>query len=97
MSTYLYLQCLDHDPPLRSDEESGQHLYDLPTIRAALADREAAITRSQLNGTQGYWSFERNTAQFLAKHRLCRIGIIDEYDREHPNTDDEVTSDVVSD
>ena len=38
MSTYLYLRCEDHDPPLVAREESGQHLYDLPTIRADIAD-----------------------------------------------------------
>ena len=90
MSTYLYLQCLDHTPPLTAEEESGQHLSDLPTIRAALADREAAIARSALNGTQGYWSFERNTARFLAAHRTCQVGIIDEYGREYPLTEEPV-------
>ena len=36
MSTYLYLVCLDHTPPLRAASESGQHLYDLPQSAISL-------------------------------------------------------------
>ena len=43
MSTYIYLQCLDHDPPLRAQDESGQHYYDLPRIRADVANRVELI------------------------------------------------------
>ena len=34
MSTWLYLRCESHDPPLENDGESGQHLYDLEQIWA---------------------------------------------------------------
>ena len=43
MSTYVYLECLDHDPPLRSDGEVGQHLYDLPDIRKYIAQRDMYV------------------------------------------------------
>ena len=36
MSTWLYLRCESHDPPLKNDVESGQHLYDLEQIWACL-------------------------------------------------------------
>lgn len=45
MSTYLYLACLDHDPPLFADDESGQHLYDLPQIRADIARRAEMVAQ----------------------------------------------------
>lgn len=40
MSTYLYLVCESHTPPIVADDESGQHLYDLPQIRSDLANRD---------------------------------------------------------
>ena len=36
MSTYLYLVCDAHPDPVTSEEEVGQHLYDLPAVRACL-------------------------------------------------------------
>lgn len=88
MSTWLYLVCLDHTPPLVSEEEVGQHLYDLPQIRADLADRDRIVA----NVAAGVWPaeyFRVRTARFLARHHpLCRIGIQDEYGVEHPTTTD---------
>ena len=89
MSTWLYLECLDHDPPLRADDESGQHLYDLPQIRADIADRDAlvAAVRATRFGdveqvTNDY--FRRHTLRFLVAHPTCHIGIRDEYGHLHP-------------
>ena len=39
MSTWIYLECADHDPPISADGESGQHLYDLPDIREDIRRR----------------------------------------------------------
>ncbi len=90
MSTYIYLACLDHDPPLIAEEESGQHLYDLPQIRADIAARDALYTvidASEYQDVPDMGSYFRNqTARFLATHRKCRIGIRDEYGDEHPTT-----------
>ena len=90
MSTYVYLTCLDHSPPLRADEESGQHLYDLPQIRKDIANRALFIANwdADLDVDYGY-HFRNNTARFLVAHRTCRIGIEDEYGRKHPVEADE--------
>lgn len=85
MSTYFYLECLDHDPPLRAEAESGQHLYDLPQIRADVRNRDALILAWEV-GWQHDHHFRRNTVTFLAAHPKCRIGIRDEYGDEHPTT-----------
>ena len=88
MSTYLYLECLDHDPPLRSQGESGQHLYDLADIRADIADRDALVSLATRLGylDLGHW-FRNNSAAFLTAHPRCRIGIRDEYGNEHQITE----------
>lgn len=85
MSTYVYLQCLDHNPPLRADEESGQHLYDLPQLRADVRDREALVEAWEaMEFTSDLGYFRTNTLRFLRQHPKCRLGIIDEYGHEHP-------------
>lgn len=86
MSTYLYLRCLDHDPPIEAG--SGQHLYDLPQIQADIADRDALVA-AWLDEEAGPDSIENDyfrshTVGFLAQHPKCRIGIQDEYGRDHP-------------
>jgi len=90
VSTYLYLRCEDHTPPLVATEESGQHTYDLPRIRAEIADRENVADRYARYGgdfgdqfdSEAY--FRAHSARFLADHPTCRIGIVDEYGRDHP-------------
>jgi hypothetical protein len=100
VSTYIYLECVDHDPPLRADGESGQHLYDLPQIRADIADREALVRvrnsgrlrtggRHRHDGWVDFGYFRNNTIGFLAAHPRCEIGIRDEYGQEHPLTEGE--------
>jgi hypothetical protein len=85
VSTWLYLECLEHDPPLQAGDESGQHLYDLPQIRADIADREGLVA-DWLKGASPEDYFRSNSARFLTQHTRCRIGIRDEYGREHPIT-----------
>lgn len=96
MSTYIFLECLDHDPPIQAEDESGQHLYDLPRIRAEVADREA--TAADVHSYEGSVLdeefdpgayFRCSSARFLAAHPNCRIGIRDEYGVEHPLTEEE--------
>lgn len=85
MSTYIYLQCLDHTPSLTADSESGQHLYDLPQLRADIHDREV-LTRLHHDGADlGY--FRNHTAAFLSQHPTCHLGIIDETGEHHPTHD----------
>lgn len=91
MSTYLYLQCEEHDPPIVSDSEVGQHLYDLPQIREDLRNRDLIARATEIDfwPDEGYSHFRRATARFLQSHRTCYITIQDEYNRQHPLTDDE--------
>ena len=85
MSTYLYLVCMDHNPPLTADGESGQHLYDLPQIRADIANRDTLVAAYQTD--DGFYDrddyFANNTLRFLIAHQHCQLGIRDEYDRWH--------------
>ena len=90
MSTYIYLTCLDHDPPLQAEDESGQHLYDLPRIRQELRNRAAWAAAYEQNRLRRYSEtgavddyFTANSARFLAQHKTCRIGIRDEYGAVH--------------
>ena len=82
MSTWLYLECADHDPPITADEESGQHLYDLTNIRADLRNRELIVANTK-NGDWPTDYYRVHTARFLAQHPKCRIVIRDEYDNLH--------------
>jgi hypothetical protein len=79
---------MDHDPPLVADEESGQHLYDLPQIRADIADRDAlvALVAAEDLGVYGvdFGYFRNHTVRFLVQHPRCRLAIFDEYGHEHP-------------
>ena len=85
MSTYIYLQCLDHDPPLKSYDEVGQHLTDLPRIRKEIAMRDHFVEIDKLDIPPDYGHlFTRHAVGFLVRHPKCRIGIRDEYGKEHP-------------
>lgn len=84
MSTYMYLECQSHDPPLSSHDEVGQHTYDLPDIKKYLASREHFIANAKLNLDIDYGSHWVNTAaHFIAQHPNCKIVIRDEYGRIH--------------
>lgn len=81
---YLFLRCLDHVPPLESPDESGQHDYDLPQIRTDIKNREEVIRAyNDDKFSEDRIHFRRVTGRFLAAHPHCRIGIRDEYGREH--------------
>ena len=85
MSTYIYLECLEHDPPMSSNGEVGQHLYDLDDVRKMIAHRDLIVRIFQLDLPISWDNhFHSNTAYFLAKHLNCRIRIVDEYGKEHP-------------
>ena len=85
MSTYIYLVCLDHDPPLIAEEESGQHLYDLPRIREELVNRNETLNSKEWHGGNDMNQYFRiRSARFLSRHPKCHIGIRDEYGRDYP-------------
>nr|DAQ47302.1 MAG TPA: hypothetical protein [Caudoviricetes sp.] len=85
MSTYMYLKCIDHDPPILADDESGQHYYDLPRIRAEVENRDSMVARVELGeiGWNGHEAmddyFARRSARFLKQHPKCQIRIVTEY------------------
>jgi len=83
MSTWLYLECRTHDPVLTSEGDVGQHLYDLPQIRAMIHGGPIPASRSEewLPGSGYFW---RNASRFLDQHPKCEIGIRDEYGNDHP-------------
>lgn len=91
MSTYIYLRCLSHDPPLTSSNESGQHLTDLPQLQADIANRDVLVKSWDLDmrpDSDGF-GYRLGTIAFLAQHPRCSLGIIDEYGTEHPVTEKE--------
>ena len=73
MSTYLYLRCESHKPPLENDGESGQHLRDLEQIWSDLdnRDRIAAAWNDDMIPDD---YFRRHTARFLAAHPHSKSG-----------------------
>lgn len=92
MSTWLYLRCIDHDPHLESERESGQHLTDLPRIRHEVANRERTVAeyREWLESDQTDLHtvyFRNHSALFLLAHPKCRLEIWDEYGRQWPITE----------
>lgn len=85
MSTYLYLECRDHHPHVSSDGEVGQHLYDLPDIRKAIAHRDLLIAVGKAGFEVDFvHHFVNNTVRFLCQHPNCTIAIRDEYGNDHP-------------
>lgn len=84
VSTYLYLACPTDDKV--ATEESGQHYYDLPTIRFNWLRRGHWLPYiDRFPGTLGrefdhLSYFERNTFSFLREHRYCGTPyIVSEY------------------
>lgn len=77
MSTWIYLRCDHHDEPIMAEEESGQHLYDLPQLRFDWLNRKhwlAYIERfpDALTRNWDHLSyFQRNTFRFLRDHADC--------------------------
>lgn len=94
MSTWIYMVCTDHDPPIRAESESGQHLYDIPQLREDLTQREdiTALSADDFSDvtTELDPFFDRytlNTWRFLRPHPLCNLEIHDEYGRHYPLTE----------
>lgn len=79
MSTYWYLECTSHDPPLRSSDEVEQHTTGLPAIRELVA-RRGDIALMCHTATYGTW-FLRNASTFLIQHPECPLKFVNEYDK----------------
>ena len=85
MSTWCYFQCLDHNPPLIADLEFTQHVGDLYWNRAVdlIDQRPVSLNENVGENDPAADYFERNARRFLHAHPTCRIGIVDEYGRQH--------------
>ena len=84
MSTYLYLQCDSHEPPIGANQEAGQHLYDLEHIRKDWANRHAIKTGLEAGlSPEGDSYFQSSNRIFMMQHINCEVSIHDEYDRQH--------------
>lgn len=94
----MYLECRSHTPIIKSYDEVGQHHYDLPMIRKIIA-RRAEFSRADemdYSSRADMWEpgrgyFFINAVNFLLDHPECEIGIRDEFDREHPLTEENET------
>lgn len=86
MSTYWYFECLDHDPPLRSEDEFTQHSDD-ESFRTGVA---LALSRGDAaSAWAGEWYdasdyFERNARKFLVQHPKCALELVNEYGERRP-------------
>jgi hypothetical protein len=93
MSTWLYLECRDHTPALRGEEEVGQHEWDLPRLRKVLVmdpDRiKQALEKYKYDSQVDPWDEEHgyffgNTIRFLVQHPHCNLWIVDEMEQVRP-------------
>ena len=82
MSTYLYLTCESHNPPLVSEDASGTTLRDLPRIRHEIENR-VQVARIETEDLPCDLRATEVSARFLSQHPHCEIGIVDEYNRKH--------------
>ena len=85
MSTYIYLKCVSHQPPIYSDMEVGQHTCDIDDIRKMFANKIkiVEIANTGLDVTYGS-SWANCAARFLTQHPNCEIIIEDEYKKTYP-------------
>ena len=72
MSTYWYLECVSHKPPIRSEDEVEQHTYGLTAIRKAI--REATLDDPRV-----MTRWESNAARFALQHPHCALCFVSEY------------------
>lgn len=92
MSTYIYLVCEAHDAPVKSGEESGQHLYDLPQLRLDWLNRKHWLSYIERfpDALTREWDhlsyFQRNTFGFLREHADCgdSMHVVTEYGVQMP-------------
>lgn len=80
MSTWLYLACIDHEPPLVADGESQQHAADwqIAHIRS-MVERRAELIAVDMGIFEVPNDYDRNTLRFLRQHPSCRVALQSEY------------------
>ena len=72
MSTWWYLECASHEPPIRSEDAVEQHTHGLTAIRKAI--REAVIDDPRV-----MTRYESNAARFVLQHPHCALCFVSEY------------------
>lgn len=82
MSTWVYYACIDHDPPLVNDLESGQH-GEVDEMRKLLEGRETWLSMLDEYGEhiQLAERYTANGVQFFQHHPRCALACVDEYGR----------------
>ena len=91
MSTWIYLQCDSHTPPIPSDGEVGQHLSDLSDVRRHIENRELyrSMAERDLSLATNRVPYAGNAFRFLVTHPHCDVSIRDEYGVAYPLESDE--------
>lgn len=88
MSTYWYYKCLEHDPPLISDDEFTQHTDDyafregvwLANTRVEWIELERRAEEAGMHLSADHDHFLRtNAMRFLRGHPKCKLGLVNEY------------------
>ena len=85
MSTYWYFECLDHDPPIQSEDEFTQHTDDYPFregVRLALSRPVPEDWWDRKTLADNY--FTAHACRFLANHPTCSLGLLNEYGERRP-------------
>ncbi|MDJ0010115.1 hypothetical protein [Gordonia alkanivorans] len=83
MSTYHYLECANHNPPLLSDDEVEQHrdTETLDKVRELVRNRATIVPllREEKIGLPDDRYLE-NALRFLVFHEHCKVNLVTEYD-----------------
>lgn len=86
MTEYMYLECLSHDPPIRSREPVGHHIDALPGVRQmAASERVREDALMDAFPPRGMTMDElAEVSLFMEGHRGCVMGIVSEYGDHYP-------------
>jgi hypothetical protein len=86
MSTGLYLKCLSHKVPIRSDELKRKDADGLAKIREMVTNRDSLVAAFEIAKEYiSLDSFNSDTwvMSFLIEHPMCEIGLFDGYDHRY--------------
>lgn len=78
MSTWVYFVCIDHDPVLVADAESGQH-NEVEAMRELLDHREDWLDIADDERITISDRYAANGVRFFQQHPRCRLACKNEY------------------
>ena len=90
MSTYWYIECLNHTPPLSSADEVEQHTRGLDPIRTLIESRPVDPNWHEHSSHLQY--FETHADRLHPQHPDCRLQLVNEYGERDPIIYDPTTS-----